>query len=61
MLIIVIVVAVMENLDDIDDSIERKRKVGDLKSVVIEGKRERKVSKYTNDVLSENETKKVNK
>jgi len=60
-LIIVIVVAVMENLDDIDDSIERKRKVGDLKSVVIEGKRERKVSKYTNDVLSENETKKVNK
>ena len=51
----------MENLDDIDDSIERKRKVGDLKSVVIEGKRERKVSKYTNDVLSENETKKVNK
>ena len=42
------------------DSIDRKRKAIDFKDVVIEGKRERKVTKFGSDeVLNDKETAKV--
>jgi hypothetical protein len=55
------------NVDSIDntvgntESIDRKRKAIDFKDVVIEGKRERKVTKFGSDeILDDKETAKVN-
>lgn len=45
--------------DQIGDGIDRKRKAIDMRSVVIEGKRERKVSKHGSMEYDDRETLKV--